>query len=140
MKPKPTNSSHPKIFQSPAAAAAAASVTAAYALTKPGKLDFAETEDSNNKVDLSVEINAIREAKKVIESSLVDVRAETSALKAKLEETNTTYADLSKVCSYAFPKKNACSYDRLLAQVAANGNFSHRFIYCRNSIRFKVNW
>ncbi|KAM7467862.1 hypothetical protein LguiB_015424 [Lonicera macranthoides] len=96
MKPKPTNSSHPKIFQSPAAAAAAASVTAAYALTKPGKLDFAETEDSNNKADLSVEINAIREAKKVMESSLVDFRAETSALKAKLEETNTTYADLSK--------------------------------------------
>ncbi|KAM7463850.1 hypothetical protein LguiA_031971 [Lonicera macranthoides] len=96
MKPKPTNSSHPKIFQSPAAAAAAASVTAAYALTKPGKLDFAETEDSNNKADLSVEINGIREAKKVMESSLVDFRAETSALKAKLEETNTTYADLSK--------------------------------------------
>ena len=40
MKLKPRDSSHPKIFQSPAAAAAAASVTAAYAFAKSEKLDF----------------------------------------------------------------------------------------------------
>ncbi|KAK9283103.1 hypothetical protein L1049_011334 [Liquidambar formosana] len=47
MRPKPRDSSRPKIFQSPAAAAAAASVTAAYALTKSEKLDFTETNESN---------------------------------------------------------------------------------------------
>ncbi|KAA8534467.1 hypothetical protein F0562_031984 [Nyssa sinensis] len=65
MKPKPRDSLQPKIFQSPAAAAAAASVTAAYALTKSGMLDFTEAEDSNFKVvqnnssqrDLLIEIN-----------------------------------------------------------------------------------
>jgi hypothetical protein len=94
MKLKPTNSLHPKIFQSPAAAAAAASVTAAYALSKPGKLEFTETEDLV--IDLSAEINAIKEAKNAMELSLVDVRVETASLKAKIGDTNTAFADLSK--------------------------------------------
>lgn len=96
MRLKPKNSSHPKIFQSPAAAAAAASVTAAYSLSKPEKLDFTEAEDSNFKVDLLVEVNSIKEGKKVLESSLVEVRKENSELKAKVDETNSTHAELSK--------------------------------------------
>lgn len=100
MKPKPRDSLQPKIFQSPAAAAAAASVTAAYALSKSGKLDFAEREDSNFAVvaeqDLSAEISSIREAKESLESSLREVTSESSALKAKIEETNGTFDELSK--------------------------------------------
>ncbi|KAL7252847.1 hypothetical protein ACSBR1_007407 [Camellia fascicularis] len=104
MRIKPRDSPHPKIFQSPAAAAAAASVTAAYALTHSGKLDFNKTEHSNIKViqnngsqhDLSIDINAIREEKKVLESALEEVRAENSILKGKINETTSTYADLSK--------------------------------------------
>ncbi|XP_057979282.1 acyl-CoA-binding domain-containing protein 4 isoform X2 [Malania oleifera] len=46
MRPKLRDSSRPRIFQSPAAAAAAASVTAAYALTKHAQLDFISKEDS----------------------------------------------------------------------------------------------
>lgn len=105
MRLKPRDSLHPKILMSPAAAAAAASVTAAYALTKPEVLDLTEREDSNFKEvqndttrkDLSAEINAIREEKKVLESSLAEVTAENSAVKAKIEEVNNTHADLSKV-------------------------------------------
>nr|GLL35009.1 acyl-CoA-binding domain-containing protein 4 [Ipomoea trifida] len=104
MRLKPRDSLHPKILMSPAAAAAAASVTAAYALTKPEVLDLTEREDSNFKEvqndttrkDLSAEINAIREEKKVLESSLAEVAAENSAVKAKIEEVNNTHADLSK--------------------------------------------
>ncbi|XP_057471623.1 acyl-CoA-binding domain-containing protein 4-like [Actinidia eriantha] len=104
MRPKQKDSPHPKIFQSPAAAAAAASVTAAYALTKSGAFDFNRTEDSSLKMiqkngsqhDLSIEINAIREEKKVLESALEDVRAENSSLKGKVDETASTYVDLSK--------------------------------------------
>uniref|UniRef100_A0A5B7ANG1 Putative acyl-CoA-binding domain-containing protein 4 n=1 Tax=Davidia involucrata TaxID=16924 RepID=A0A5B7ANG1_DAVIN len=104
MKPKPRDSSQRKIFQSPAAAAAAASVTAAYALTKSGMFDFTEAEFSNYEVvqnnnsqrDLLIEINAIREEKVVLESSLAEVRAENSSLKGKIDETNSTYAELSK--------------------------------------------
>ncbi|KAK3023317.1 hypothetical protein RJ639_044539, partial [Escallonia herrerae] len=95
MRPKPRDSLNPKIFQSPAAAAAAASVTAAYALTKSGKLDYAEKEDSF-KVDLSVETNALREGNKMLESSVAETAAENSVLKAKLDEKNSTYAELSK--------------------------------------------
>ncbi|CAL5363428.1 unnamed protein product [Camellia sinensis] len=104
MRLKPRDSPHPKIFQSPAAAAAAASVTAAYALTHSGKSDFNKTEHSNIKViqnngsqhDLSIDINAIREEKTVLESALEEVRAENSILKGKVNETTSTYADLSK--------------------------------------------
>lgn len=98
MRPKPSDSAHAKIFQSPVAAAAAASVTAAYALTKSEKLILPEPQDSNFKVDLSVEINAVKEDKKLLESSLLEIQAENSAVQAKLVETNSTYVELSKVC------------------------------------------
>lgn len=96
MKPKPSDSSHAKIFQSPAAAAAAASVTAAYALTKSEKLVFTEKQGSNLNGDLSVEINAVKENKKLLEFSLAEIQAENSALQAKLDENNTIYIELSK--------------------------------------------
>ncbi|XP_027161185.1 acyl-CoA-binding domain-containing protein 4 [Coffea eugenioides] len=104
MRPKLKDNLLPKIFQSPAAAAAAASVTAAYALTKSEKLDLTEREDSNFKViqvdhsqqDLSVEISSIREEKRLLELSLKEVRSENSSLKAKIEEINGTHAELSK--------------------------------------------
>ncbi|RZC70571.1 hypothetical protein C5167_033713 [Papaver somniferum] len=49
LETKPKDLSRPKIFQSPAAAAAAASVTAAYALTSSGKrkIDIRKKEDAN---------------------------------------------------------------------------------------------
>ncbi|XP_059628379.1 acyl-CoA-binding domain-containing protein 4-like isoform X2 [Cornus florida] len=104
MRPKPRDSSHPKIFQSAAAAATAASVTAAYAVNQPGKLDFIKTEDSDIKLvedngsqqDLSLDINAIREENKVLESLLAEVKAENSGLKEKIEETSSTHAELFK--------------------------------------------
>ncbi|PIN04539.1 hypothetical protein CDL12_22921 [Handroanthus impetiginosus] len=104
MRVKPRDSLHPKILQSPAAAAAAASVTAAYALAKSEALDINGKKDSNSKAipvdasqkDFSVEINSIREEKKALELSLVEVSAENSALKTKIEEINGNYADLSK--------------------------------------------
>lgn len=104
MRPKPRDSLHPKILMSPAAAAAAASVSAAYALTRPEKLDLTASEDSNFKEfrngtsqkDFSYEIGVIREEKKELESSLAEVTTENSALKAKIDEVNFTYADLSK--------------------------------------------
>jgi len=102
MRPKPRNSSRPKIFQSPAAAAAAASVTAAYDLAKSEKLDFSETEEPIklvvNKKDVSVELDAVREDKKVMELSLTEARQENSRLREKIEEVNNTHAELSKVC------------------------------------------
>lgn len=104
MRPKPRNSPRPKIFQSPAAAAAAASVTAAYALSKSGKLEFSEMEDLNMKLaqqngsqrDLASDINAIREEKKMLESALEKVRTENSSFKGKIDETTGSHADLSK--------------------------------------------
>lgn len=128
MRPKPSDSPHPKIFQSPAAAAAAASVTAAYALTTSGKLDLSETEDSIIKVvqangsqrDLSIEVNAVREEKKVLESALEEVRAENSSLKGKIDETTSTYADffkeLQSVQGQLVAERSRCA--KLEAQIA----------------------
>lgn len=96
MRPKPKDSKHPKIFQSPAAAAAAASVTAAYALAKSESLDFT-TINSQPKMDLSAEISVIKEDKKALESTIKDVKAINSELLEKLKELNGTHVDLSKV-------------------------------------------
>ena len=143
MRPKPKDSPHPKIFQSPAAAAAAASVTAAYALTKSGAFDFNRTEDSNLKViqkngsqhDLSIEINAIREEKKVLESAFEDVRAENSSLKGKVDETASTYVDLSKVCLVSWIA------DVGYRSISQWSNFSSFLpILSRNSTQSKDSW
>lgn len=106
MRPKPRDFLNPKILQSPAAAAAAASVTAAYAFAKSELSDIADREDSSSKVipidtsqrDLLAEINSVRDGKKALESSLKELSTETSALKTKIEETNSNYSELSKVC------------------------------------------
>ena len=106
MMPKPRDSSQPKIFQSPAAAAAAASVTAAYALSKIENLDF-KTAELNSKgsgnhhyeQDFTVEIEALTEKKSVLELSLAEVRTENYRIRQNIEEVNNTHAELSKVCS-----------------------------------------
>lgn len=106
MRPKPRDVLHPKILQSPAAEAAAASVRAAYALIKPEKY-LSEREDSsfkevhvdNTQQSLLAEISALGEQKKALESSLADIRAENADLRNKIEDVNTTHADLSKVLS-----------------------------------------
>lgn len=104
MRPKPNDSAHAKIFKSPAAAAAAASVTAAYALTT-SEVAITDTRGPNIEVDLSVEISTVKENKKLLESSLSDIQAENSALQAKLDDTNSTHVELSKVLYYIFNKK-----------------------------------
>ncbi|GMI83364.1 hypothetical protein like AT5G04420 [Hibiscus trionum] len=104
MKLKPRDLSHPKIFQSPAAAAAAASVTAAYALAKSEKLEFPQIIDLNfNGVeksvpqkDINIEIDAIREEKKALESSVEEVRAKNSRLREKIDELKSNHTELSK--------------------------------------------
>ena len=91
-------------MQSPAAAAAAASVTAAYALSKNEKLDSTTAESNSKKVesslpgkDVRMEIEAIKEEKSVLELSLAEVRAENSRLGGAIEEINSTHAELAKV-------------------------------------------
>lgn len=104
MKPKPRDSLRPKIFQSPAAAAAAASVTAAYALSKAEKLDFTKAEDLKSKgpenilpvQDVKKDIEAIREEKNVLERSLAEVTAENTRIRGHIDEKNGTHSELSK--------------------------------------------
>ncbi|KAL3649977.1 hypothetical protein CASFOL_006380 [Castilleja foliolosa] len=105
MRVKPRDALNPKILQSPAAAAAAASVTAAYALAKSEQVDLTEKEDSNSKtvpVDssrqqkISVQIDSIREENKALESSLIEITTGNSAIKAQIEEANQNHAELSK--------------------------------------------
>ncbi|VVA26883.1 PREDICTED: acyl-CoA-binding [Prunus dulcis] len=103
MMPKPRDSLQPKIFQSPAAAAAAASVTAAYALTKIDKLDF-KTAELNSKgaenhhyeQDFTIDLETLTEEKSVLELSLSQVKTENSRLGQEIEEVNNTHTELSK--------------------------------------------
>lgn len=105
MKPKPRDSVRPKIFQSPAAAAAAASVTAAYALTKSEKLNFTESVDSAKLVDndvpqqdVAAELAAVKEETNALEATLAEVREDNSKQREKIDEANNTHSELSKVC------------------------------------------
>ncbi|XP_050210361.1 acyl-CoA-binding domain-containing protein 4 [Mercurialis annua] len=103
MRLKPKDMLRPKIFQSPAAAAAAASVTAAYALAKSEKLDLSNinfnskgVESYPSEQDVKSEIDAIKEEKNVLELSLAEARAENSRVREKIDEVNSTHAELSK--------------------------------------------
>ncbi|CAL5209047.1 unnamed protein product [Lathyrus oleraceus] len=104
MRPKAKNTLRPKIFQSPAAAAAAASVTSAYALSKSEKLDFTQLDVTNPKSsvnghhqdDISVKIEAIKEEKRLLELSIAEVRAGNSKLGGEIHEVNSTHAELTK--------------------------------------------
>ncbi|EPS63465.1 hypothetical protein M569_11319, partial [Genlisea aurea] len=87
---KPMNCSKPKMVQSPAAAAAAASVSAAYALTEGGQI-------SNHRKDVSDETVVLEEEKDVLRSSVAEAAAQTCALRAKLDGINENCAELSKV-------------------------------------------
>ena len=104
MRTKAKDSLRPKIFQSPAAAAAAASVTAAYALTKSEKLDFPDINsktslNNDSQEDATAEIESIKEEKEALELSLTEVRAENSKLSVVIDEVKSTHDELSKVCS-----------------------------------------
>ncbi|KAF9598967.1 hypothetical protein IFM89_033312 [Coptis chinensis] len=106
LRPKPSYSSRPKIFQSPAAAAAAASVTAAYALNSKGekKLEltnienetFKGVQNGSSQQGLTVDVNAIAADKTKLELSLSEVRTENVKLKGTLNEMNETHDELSK--------------------------------------------
>ncbi|CAI0410837.1 unnamed protein product [Linum tenue] len=97
MRLKPRDTLRPKI-------SAAASVTAAYAWSKSEKLDASRLEANwreqgkkkPSEEDLTIEIDTIKEDKKILEVSLADVRAENSRLREKIDEVNSTHADLSK--------------------------------------------
>lgn len=106
LRPKPIDSPRPKIFQSPAAAAAAASVTAAYSLNSKGekKMEFSKSEsESTKKVQngslpngSQSGINAATAEKETLESSLSEVRAENLRVSGLLSEMNSTHDELSK--------------------------------------------
>ncbi|KAG2243787.1 hypothetical protein Bca4012_015952 [Brassica carinata] len=106
MRLKPGESSHPKIFKSPAAAAAAASVTAAYAIAKSDSSDFPPpppanptlngTGNSFSESDIRKTIDSIKEEKRTLESSVAETQVENSKLREKIDEVNSTHAELSQ--------------------------------------------
>lgn len=113
MKLKPRDSSHPKIFQSAAAAAAAASVTAAYALAKSENLDAPPVVESNFRVgnhlsEETIIIDTLKQEKKVLKLALEEVRAENSKLREKIDEVNSSHAELSKVFSLKSTRHVCC--------------------------------
>lgn len=99
------DSLQPKIYKSPAAAAAAASVTAAYALSKSENSHLSATSVSNfispaingYQSDIAAKIATYRKEKNELELLLSGARVENSTLRGKLDEISGTYTELSKV-------------------------------------------
>uniref|UniRef100_A0A0E0NN11 Acyl-CoA-binding domain-containing protein n=1 Tax=Oryza rufipogon TaxID=4529 RepID=A0A0E0NN11_ORYRU len=94
MKLKPRNLVQPRLLQSPAAAAAAASVTAAYAVITDEKtrdivatddLDVKRVQPSGSSKQITTELDALNGEKGKLESRLAEVRDENSKLKDRLD-------------------------------------------------------
>ena len=104
MRPKLKDSARPKIYMSPAAAAAAASVTAAYSYKSEKPPELPKPESVYPKQDGSPVLANMKDAKRLLELSLIEVREENSMLKGKIEEINSNHEELSKVLAsdYSF--------------------------------------
>lgn len=98
----------PRLLQSPAAAAAAASVTAAYAIvTATDEKNIAmrnsvNPDVKNNEIETVQKLSAIdtdtlKAEKKLLESSIMQARDENSRLQTKIDEMNITHTELLKV-------------------------------------------
>lgn len=107
LKLKARNLVQPRLLQSPAAAAAAASVTAAYALitaTDEKTRDIVATDDfaiknaqpASSSKKFVAEIDVVNGEKDKLESRLAEVRDENSKLKDKLDLANQSYGELAK--------------------------------------------
>ncbi|XP_020682901.1 acyl-CoA-binding domain-containing protein 4 isoform X1 [Dendrobium catenatum] len=103
LKPKPRVPTKPKLYQSPAAAAAAASVTAAYALvTSTGTKDI-DPVDENLKSEQakrqpeveSFATEVLTVEKKNLESKLAEVRRENAKVEGNLEDARNRQSLLS---------------------------------------------
>lgn len=98
MRHKLKESARPKIYQSQAAAAAAASVAAAYAIGSGKQLDSIKMSVSVAEVQDGFADNGnIKDAKRLLQSSLAQVKEENSMLKGKIDEINSNHDELSKV-------------------------------------------
>ncbi|GAB4836388.1 hypothetical protein Ancab_001299 [Ancistrocladus abbreviatus] len=128
LKPKLKEPARPKIFLSPAAAAAAASVSAAYSISSAKQTDLSKAEDSNGdsceikhpQQDFTFDVDTIREEKRLLELSVAEVRQENSKLREKIDDVNNTHAELSKellsVQSQLIGERSRCF--KLEAQIA----------------------
>lgn len=108
MKPKPRNLVQPRLLQSPAAAAAAASVTAAYAvitatdektrdIVATDDLDVKRAQPAGSSKQIVAEIDALNREKVKLESRLADIHDENSKLKDKVDMVKLSYGELAKV-------------------------------------------
>lgn len=105
LKTKKLDSTQPRLLQSPAAAAAAASVTAVYALTtaadkeitviaKEEKPKKVQTQESTKVV---ANYDALSAENKILESRLIEIRAENLKLRGNIDELNNSHTELSIV-------------------------------------------
>lgn len=95
MKTKTKESVRPKIFQSPAAAAAAASVTAAFALTVTSK-DLEVANGMHTDITVMDGGGALEELQE-LEGKLAQANSENSRLRENVNDMNLIRADLQKV-------------------------------------------
>ncbi|XP_078445915.1 galactose oxidase/kelch repeat superfamily protein [Wolffia australiana] len=85
-----------RIVQSPAAAAAAASVTAAYALASTAETVNNEVNVKETTTSDAQKIESIAAEKKTLESKLAELRADNLRLKGSLTETTSLHGELCK--------------------------------------------
>lgn len=105
MRPKLKDPSRPKIYQSPAAAAAAASVSAAYMVGMGNQPEMTKEGDSVSEAvqtkypqeDPTTDFNKLKQEKKMLELSIAELVEANSTLRGKIDDINSNHAELSKV-------------------------------------------
>lgn len=104
MRPKLKDPSRPKIYQSPAAAAAAASVSAAYMVDTGNHLEMTNQGNSQTEAietkypqeNPTTNIDELKQEKKLLESSIAELVEANSTLRVKIDDINSNHAELSK--------------------------------------------
>ncbi|XP_042448561.1 acyl-CoA-binding domain-containing protein 4-like [Zingiber officinale] len=107
LKIKPKEPLQPRLLQSPAAAAAAASVTAAYAIiTATDEKNIAMRNSVNpdvksNEIEnvqklSAIDTDTLKAENKLLESRIMQARDENSRLQTKIDEMNITHTELLK--------------------------------------------
>lgn len=115
LKPKARNSVQPRLFQSPAAAAAAASVTAAYALTTITEKNKDHVVAAGANVMLPkvknskviIDTDKLTLENKFLKSRLEEVTNENSRLKDSLDETNNSHILFLMVNTHSGKRKQS---------------------------------
>lgn len=153
MKPKQKDMVQPRLVQSPAAAAAAASVTAAYAIAAASDKKTVQASATENPETKNVQsetsfvketasrTDILREENTSLVSKLAEITAENSKLMDKLDYAKSSHSELTKVSFPSFLNTLVVFLSWFVhSTIVIFNTFLSFLTFNRSFSRYKVNW